>query len=121
MVALYQLAVTIGFLGAYLMNFALLNYSKGAAAELTNPTLYKIFHLEIWRGMLGMSVVPSIIFFVIIFFIPESPRWLIVKHKYSLALTTLERIWGSETLAAKEEDAIKKSLGDNIKVEWRVL
>ena len=39
MVALYQLAVTVGFLGAYLMNFALLNYSKGGAADLTNPCL----------------------------------------------------------------------------------
>lgn len=121
MVALYQLAVTVGFLGAYLMNFALLNYSKGGAADLTNPLLYQVFHTEVWRSMLGMSVLPALLFFTILFFIPESPRWLMVKQRYDAASFTLEHIFGSKSLAEKEKGAIKKSLGENNKIEWREL
>lgn len=40
-----------------------------------------VFVSEVWRGMLGMETLPAIMFFIIIFFIPESPRWLILKGK----------------------------------------
>ena len=79
MVSLYQLAVTIGFLGAYLMNYYLLNLSENFSSN--NPLLLKIFGTEVWRGMLGAETVPALLFFFIIFLIPESPRWLIVKGK----------------------------------------
>ena len=78
MVSLYQLAVTVGFLGAYLVNYQLLAYSE-SGNHLPIAWLEKIVVTEVWRGMLGMETLPAIIFFIIIFFIPESPRWLIVK------------------------------------------
>ena len=64
MVSLYQLFITIGFLLAYLANFLIL---KGVSMP------------DYWRPMLGAEAVPDILFLVMIFFIPESPRWLAVR------------------------------------------
>ena len=64
MVSLYQLFITIGFLLAYLMNYLII---KGTAMD------------EYWRPMLGAEAVPDLLFLVLIFFIPESPRWLAVR------------------------------------------
>lgn len=80
MVALYQLAVTIGFLGAYLINFALLRWSS-SDPTLSGDWMQLIFSTEVWRGMLGMETIPALLFLVAILFIPESPRWLILRHK----------------------------------------
>ena len=77
MVSLYQLAVTIGFLLAYLMNYLVL---KGADTTSTAPDLgTRMFNNEYWRGMLGLETIPDLLFLFLIFFIPESPRWLEVR------------------------------------------
>ncbi|MBE6252687.1 MAG: sugar porter family MFS transporter [Bacteroidales bacterium] len=77
MVSLYQLFITIGFLLAYLMNFLIL---KGAALDSTDPDLgTRMFNNEYWRGMLGCEAIPDLLFLLLIFFIPESPRWLEVR------------------------------------------
>ena len=64
MVSLYQLFITIGFLLAYLANYLIL---KGTSMA------------DYWRPMLGAEAVPDLLFLVLIFFIPESPRWLAVR------------------------------------------
>ncbi len=120
LVALYQLAITIGFLGAYLVNFGLQNFSEGGAAELTTPLLKLIFHDEVWRAMLGMAILPAVLFFFIIFFIPESPRWLVLKNKDKNATATLERIFGSSVAALAEVNAIKKVTSGE-KTNWRII
>lgn len=77
MVSLYQLFITIGFLLAYLMNFLIL---KQAALDSTDPDLgTRMFNNEYWRGMLGCEAIPDLLFLLLIFFIPESPRWLEVR------------------------------------------
>ncbi|SBW06237.1 sugar porter family MFS transporter [uncultured Dysgonomonas sp.] len=121
LVSLYQLAVTVGFLGAYLVNYALLNYSINGAEQLSNPTLYHIFHSEVWRSMLGMAVIPALLFFVVIFFIPESPRWLILKNRDVRAESILKHIYGSVESAAYEMNETKKVIGSETKSNWRIL
>ena len=64
LVSLYQLAITIGFLLAYLSNYLIL---KGTSMA------------EYWRPMLGAEAIPDLLFLILIFFIPESPRWLEVR------------------------------------------
>lgn len=118
LVSLYQLAVTIGFLGAYLINFALLQYAHGSASELTNPMLLKIFHFEVWRSMLGMAAIPAVLFFIVIFFIPESPRWLVLKSREKKAVSILSHIYGSESAGTAEMNETKKSIGGEVKVHW---
>ena len=77
LVSMYQLAITVGFLLAYLMNYLVL---KGADTSATDPSLgSRMFNNEYWRGMLGYETLPDLLFLVLIFFIPESPRWLAVR------------------------------------------
>jgi len=121
LVSLYQLAVTVGFLGAYLVNYWLLQYSLNGAADLCNATLLKIFHTEAWRGMLGMESLPAFIFFIIIFFIPESPRWLILKKKESIAQHILLRIYGNDDDVNFELNATRQAAQSETKSEWKFI
>ncbi|WP_104385502.1 sugar porter family MFS transporter [Sphingobacterium sp. HMA12] len=70
LVGLFQFNVVLGILIAYLSN-----YFIGQVGE------------ESWRWMLGVQCFPSLLFFILIFFIPESPRWLLL-HKNNLPEAT---------------------------------
>ena len=77
MVSFYQFAITLGFVLAYLVNYLILINLHGA---------------DIWRVMLGAEAVFTLLFFAVIFFIPESPRWLSLSAEGSM---TSRRIpWG---------------------------
>lgn len=121
LVSLYQVAITVGFLGAYLFNYGLLLFSAGSAQSLENELLHKIFASEVWRGMLGMETLPAILFFAIIFFIPESPRWLILKRKNESALSILHRIYGSLQEAKTQLLQTESVVNNEQKSEWRML
>jgi len=121
LVSLYQLAVTVGFLGAYLVNFGLLNFSLAGAQHLNNDILIHIFRDEVWRSMLGMAAIPALLFFVILFFIPESPRWLILKKRDKEASSILQLIYGSTESATFELNETKQSVNNETRSEWRIL
>jgi sugar porter (SP) family MFS transporter len=120
LVSLYQLAITIGFLGAYLANFMLLKLSVSGynpAGELSG----KIFVTEIWRAMFGAETLPAILFFSVIFFIPESPRWLVVRQSESKARKILTRILRDESEAdAQITDIRSLSTAEN-RSEWSLI
>lgn len=120
LVSLYQLAITIGFLGAYLVNFGLLDYSINTVAD--DSLFSKVFVSEVWRGMLGMEGVPALLFFLIIFFIPESPRWLILKGKQDKARHILSRIYRDKESVNGEILAVQSVLsGDKAESEFKLL
>ena len=120
LVSLYQLAVTIGFLGAYLVNYQLLGYSM-SNPDVSTGWWNMVFVSEVWRGMLGMETLPAIMFFIIIFFIPESPRWLILKGKEKKATNILERIYTSSKEALFQLTETKSVLSSESKSEWKLL
>lgn len=91
LVAFYQLAIVSGLLLAYLSNFLLLN------SGVNN-----------WRWMFSSQTIPALLFFVGLFFVPESPRWLIKKNKMDDALDVFSKIGGNE-YAFAEASNIKKS------------
>lgn len=79
LVALYQLSIVIGILLAYFSNWLLLDYSAAPSRLFSNAVMHKVFQAEVWRGMFAAEMIPSGLFLVLLFFIPESPRWLIDK------------------------------------------
>ncbi|MBD5366837.1 MAG: sugar porter family MFS transporter [Bacteroides sp.] len=121
LVSLYQLAVTIGVVGAYISNYYLLHYAIDSVAAPgyeagTGGWSQYIFVDQWWRGMLGVGVVPSLIFLIAVLFIPDSPRWLVLKGRIDRAEGILTKIYNNvaeikrqvaETLevAAKSTDA----------------
>jgi sugar porter (SP) family MFS transporter len=69
-------------------------------AYLTN---YLFTHLQLadaWRWMLGVMVIPSILFSILLFAIPESPRWLILNNNEAAALPILTRLGETNLTAA---------------------
>lgn len=119
LVSLYQLAITIGFLAAYLVNFQILRSAETAVYD--TPWLHWIMVDEMWRGMLGSNALPALLFFIVIFFIPESPRWLILRNRTERAHAVLEHIYRSSETADGEIATIRDAEKAAPKSEWRSL
>lgn len=123
LVSLYQLAVTVGFLLAYLMNWVIdSGIDPAFVANASEVSLWdKMFQTEAWRGMLGTETIPALLFFTIIFFIPESPKWLIVKNKMDKARLVLNKIYKSEEDIREEIQLTLSSLQGDDKGSWKDL
>jgi MFS transporter, SP family, galactose:H+ symporter len=89
-VSLFQLAITVGILAAYIVDYAF-------AA------------IQGWRWMFGLAVVPATIFGFGMLFLPESPRWLARRGHHDKARATLMRIRGTSDVSAELEE-IDRSL-----------
>ncbi len=83
LVSVYQLAIVTGILVSY----------------TTNYLLHDVDHN--WRWMFASGIFPSVLFFIGLFFIPESPRWLYKAGRKEESRQILARI-GGEELANKE-------------------
>ena len=66
-----------------------------------------------WRLMLGVGAVPAILYFLLLFVVPESPRWLVRQAREDEALSVLRRVGGEEH-AQSELKEIKESLQNPI-------
>lgn len=77
-VSVYQLAITFGILASYCINYFLHDWENN------------------WRWMFATGVIPSVLFFIGLFFIPESPRWLFLKGHRDKAFKVLSSILPDE-------------------------
>jgi MFS family permease len=75
LVALYQFNIVLGILIAFLSNYLLRNVGENA-----------------WRWMIGVEAFPALIYTILVFTVPKSPRWLISKHRYEEAKKVLKII-----------------------------
>jgi MFS transporter, SP family, galactose:H+ symporter len=91
LVSLYQFAITIGILAAYLVDYALAGHAQ-------------------WRAMLGVAVVPSVILMAGMIWMPESPRYLFKIARAALARDELARIYDDPAESSREEASIVESL-----------
>jgi MFS family permease len=74
-----------------------------------------------WRWMFGLTAVPSLVFLLLMFFVPESPRWLAKNGKPALAQSILGRIGGRD-YARRTIDEIETTLVNEVeKVDFREL
>jgi SP family arabinose:H+ symporter-like MFS transporter len=118
LVTLYQLAITVGIVASYFANAEVLKWATSGNFEA--EWMQTIFQTEYWRGMLGLCAVPSILFFLIIFFIPESPRWQIARNNFAAAEKTLTKLLGAVE-AVNQIEITKNSLLNKEKSDWRIL
>src|SRR5699024_10028380 len=96
--SLYQLFTILGISATFYINYG-----------VANSGTYE-WGLEFgWRWMLGYGTIPGVIFLIILFFIPESPRYLVQKKEDKEAFNILSRINGEET-ATQELKEIKASI-----------
>jgi SP family arabinose:H+ symporter-like MFS transporter len=105
LVSLYQLAIVVGILVSFLVN--MLVQRHGATLPPVHGETWNQAHG--WRWMLGLMVVPSTVFGLLLAPLPESPRWQMKRGRRLAAEMTLRRIGGLEA-AAKEIEEMEQSL-----------
>lgn len=108
MVSIYQLSITLGILLAFLIDWIVLNNAGNAAGVISNEKIgffRWIFVEELWRGMFGTEIPIAMLFFILLFFTPRSPRWLSTRNRYDEAMKIMVRV-GGEARAKIEMDEI---------------
>jgi sugar porter (SP) family MFS transporter len=103
LVTSFQLNIVTGILLSYFSNY----------------WISQIITTDSWRWMLGIQVIPSVIFLSLLFMIPETPRWLVMKKDELKAIKLLKR-FGSDD-PEKELIEIKESLNNIHKVHGEKL
>ena len=104
LVSIQQLNIVLGFFAAFLSNYYFNEINS--SSEFFNDE-------NIWRWMLGVEFFPAIIYFILMFFVPISPRWLFNNNKPELAKEVLISIHGSKN-AEIETKAILNNIESNI-------
>ena len=94
LVSLNQMAIVTGILLAYVVNWGLAGRGP-----------------ESWRMMFAVAAVPSVLFLVALFFVPESPRWLTEKGREDEARLVLTRVSNAETAAVQMVE-IKEAIAE---------
>ncbi len=98
LVTFYQLAIVIGINVIYFVNLLI--------AQMGDAT----WNIELgWRYMLGSEIIPAGLFLILLFFVPESPRWLAKQSRDTESLSILTKINGAEK-AQEVMEEIKHSL-----------
>ena len=105
MVSFNQLNIVVGISVAYFSNYFILSLSQSDLSWAQSLG----FDKWTWRWMLGVEAVPAVVYFFALFFVPESPRWLVMKRKDDAALETLIKVSG-EVQGNADLKAIKASL-----------
>lgn len=106
LVSIQQLNIVLGFFAAFLSNYYFNKLNTSGDSFLTDE--------NVWRWMLGVEFIPAILYFVLMFFVPRSPRWLFSKGKVDEAKKVLISLHG-EQLANIEIEAIDKNIKEHKK------
>ena len=103
-----QVAIICGLTAAFLSNYALAAISGSALNELW-------LGFETWRWMFWIELIPATIFLLALFFIPESPRFLVVKGNKSAAEGVLSKLYGADQGRAKLKEIDESLASDHHK------
>src|ERR1700674_2306981 len=82
LVGMFQINIVIGILLAYLSNFVIARQGLGAAE---------------WRWQFGVAALPAVLFLVMLFGIPQSPRWLVTQKRVDEARAVLQKMGAEDT------------------------
>ena len=96
---LQQLMIVIGLLASFISNYFIATYAGGASVE-------HWFGFDAWRWMFWMELIPASLFFVLLFLIPESPRYLVAAGRYDEAESVLQKLVPWESAKNKVEEIL---------------
>jgi MFS family permease len=105
MVSFNQLNIVIGISVAFFTNYLILRLGK-SDSEWVRSLMIGEYN---WRWMLGLESLPALAYFMFMFVVPESPRWLTMKRNDQKALSVLMK-FNSREQAGKEHKAILESI-----------
>ena len=105
MVSINQLNIVIGISVAFFSNYLILNLAQSGAGW----TQAILLDSGSWRWMLGVELLPAVLYFVCLRLVPESPRWLAMQGNDNEARRVLQ-LFNDSDQAERELDSIKLSL-----------
>lgn len=107
LVSLNQFAIVVGILLAQVANWLI---ARPIAPELTAAAAFDSWNIQYgWRWMFTAVIAPALVFTIASLFLPESPRWLLMRNRKQEARDVLERI-GGFAYAQTETEAIERAL-----------
>ncbi len=121
LVSLYQLAVVFGFFIVFLVTYFI---GGGDTSDASAEAIKQIHNYNVehgWRHMLYSELIPAIVFFILLFSVPFSPRWLMLKNRETDAMKVLNKFHENEQDTQNEIIEIKKSLSKNQKTNYSLL
>ena len=105
MVSINQLNIVLGISVAFLTNYLILQMAQ-SGSEFSQNLMIDVYQ---WRWMLGLEAIPAMLYFVFLFFVPKSPRWLVLKGREDEALKVFKMV-GSEEQAYVDLAAVKAGI-----------
>jgi len=101
-----QVMIIIGLTGSFLVNFLIARLAGGSTAQYW-------LGMEAWRWMFLMEAIPSVIYFIALLAIPESPRFLVIKGRRDDARAVLVRLFDETQADAKVAEIERSLAGDH--------
>jgi len=119
LVSVNQLTIVIGILAAQVINYLI---AEAVPAGASDAFILNSWNGQTgWRWMFWAGTIPAMLFFLLSFFIPESPRFLAKSGKWKAAAATLEKIGGT-AYAVQEQKEIAETLhGTYSSIDWKAL
>jgi len=112
MVSFNQLNIVIGISAAFFTNYLILQWAQSDASWAINLG----FSEHTWRWMLGLETLPAVLYFIGLFFVPRSPRWLVLKNKVEEAMEVMKQVITPEE-AQEQIKAVQRTLSSQEKKE----
>lgn len=104
--SMYQLAIVMGIAISQLVNYAISAAAGGARNNLLG--------VEAWQWMLAVAAIPALLYLLMTFTIPESPRFLVASGRVSEARRIIADLeGGTDVVVTKRMDDIRASLGED--------
>ena len=108
-VSINQLNIVIGLSAAYFTNYFILDLSTSGAAWVAAIGM----EAHTWRWMLGLEILPATIFFLALFTIPDTPRWLTFKGREDEARVVVQKLLPPEEAERELEITHQSSAADH--------
>ncbi len=107
MVSFNQLNIVIGISVAFFTNYLILKLGQ-SDADWAQSLKFDEWN---WRWMLGLETLPAVLYYIGLFLVPESPRWLALKGREEEALEIMCKVTSKED-AVEQLKAVHESIGD---------
>jgi SP family arabinose:H+ symporter-like MFS transporter len=115
LVSFNQLNIVIGISAAFFSNYFILKLGQSDVIWMDNLR----FEEWNWRWMLGVETIPALLYFIALQWVPESPRWLIMKQRNKEALDVLYRL-SDRDQADRDYSEITQGISHNVKAQNNV-
>lgn len=120
LVSMNQLTIALGVVAAQLVNWLIAQPTPPGTTADQIP--FDSWNVQSgWRWMFGVTAAPAAVFFLSMFFVPESPRWLAKKGRSERARIVLGKIGGSDYADASLKDIEATLVNEMDRVDLREL